>query len=133
MRKIDVVCAVIRNEDGKLFIAKRKSKVANGIWEFPGGKVEKGETKDEACIREIKEELELDIVLDGFLMTLEDKTFDPIVVVSAYLAHMKSGEIQLHAHQEGVWVAPADLYRYHFQDADKKLLDKLQKDIPGVS
>ena len=56
MKKLDVVCAVIENDEKKLLIAKRNSKVADGIWEFAGGKVEAGETYEAACIRECREE-----------------------------------------------------------------------------
>lgn len=127
MKTIEVVCAVIRDDQGRLLIAKRSAKVANGIWEFPGGKVEANETKEAACIREIKEELSLDIVTDGLLLTLMDTAFEPHVHVSAYLAHIIAGTISLHVHSEYVWVTAECLDQYHFQKADRVLLDHLQK------
>lgn len=123
MNAIEVVCAIIQNEHGEVWIGCRKSKVAVGIWEFPGGKVEPNETKEEACIREIKEELSCEIAIDDFLMDLLDEAFTPAVHLYAYLAHIIQGEPQLHAHKEGKWVMPQALYAYAFQDADRPLLD----------
>lgn len=126
MKKLDVVCAVIRNKENKLFIAKRKSHVADGVWEFPGGKVEANETKEAACIRECKEELNVDIAIDSFLMDFYDHDFSTSIHVFAYAAHIISGEITYHAHYEGKWVTSAQLYEYPFQQADRCLLDILQ-------
>lgn len=126
MKTIEVVCAVIQDEQGNVWIGKRKSNVANDMWEFPGGKVEAGETKEEACIREIKEELSLDIALDGFITDVYDMSFDPVIHVSAYQAHILGGNIQLSAHSEGRWVTPNDAYSYEFQAADQELLKAVQ-------
>ena len=79
MDAIDVVCAVITNDQGQVFIGKRKSMVSDGIWEFPGGKVENNETKEQALIREIQEELNVEIVIDAFLMDFIDSAFEPQV------------------------------------------------------
>ena len=62
---LNVVAAVIENDDGNVLIARRNlKKVQGGLWEFPGGKIEPNETKEEAIIREIKEELTIDIKVD---------------------------------------------------------------------
>lgn len=127
MRKLDVVCAVIQNDEHQLLIAKRKSRVADGIWEFPGGKVEANETKEVACIRECKEELNVDIAVDQFLLDFYDDAFSTSVHVFAYAAHIISGEIEYRAHYEGKWVNPRELYEYTFQAADRILIDFLQK------
>ncbi len=126
MKMIDVVCAVIRNENGEFFIAKRKSAVANGIWEFPGGKVEENETREAACIRECKEELDVDIVIDDFIMDYYDDAFATRLHIFAFIAHIEKGTIKYHAHQKGVWVTGNALYEYQFQTADRILLDRLQ-------
>lgn len=130
MKKLDVVCAVIQNDENKLFIAKRKSNVADGIWEFPGGKVEARETREAACIRECKEELHVDIAIDRFLIDFYDDDFSTTVHVFAYAAHIISGEIAYHAHYEGAWVTRQQLYDYTFQKADRCLLDYLQTHAP---
>lgn len=126
MKTIEVVCAVIHDENGNVFIGRRKSDVADDMWEFPGGKVEAKETKEDACIREIKEELSLDIELQGFIADVYDDAFDPIIHVSAYHARILDGTLQLHAHKEGRWVKPEELYSYQFQEADRSLLDAVQ-------
>jgi len=128
MKMIDVVCAVIRNDNGEFFIAKRKSAVANGIWEFPGGKVEENETRAAACIRECKEELDVDIVIDDFIIDFYDDAFATRLHIFAFGAHIAKGTIKYHAHQKGAWVSGKALYDYQFQAADRILLDQLQGD-----
>ena len=70
MKTIEVVAAIIKKDD-KIFITKRSYGEFIDMWEFPGGKVEVGETQEEALIREIKEELELDITNLNYLTTVE--------------------------------------------------------------
>lgn len=129
MKAIEVVCAVIGDDQGRMLIGKRRSKIADGIWEFPGGKVESHETKEAACIREIKEELSLDIVTDGLLLMFTDTSFEPHVHISAYKAHIIGGTLSLHAHSEYAWVKAEQLDQYRFQAADCVLLDLLQTHI----
>ncbi len=126
MKKIDVVCVILHNEANQLLIAKRKSHIADGIWEFPGGKVEPHETKEAACIRECREELNVDIEIDRFLMDFHDDAFSDDIHVFAYAAHIVSGVIAYQAHSEGAWVTRSQLYDYTFQKADRVLLDYLQ-------
>lgn len=129
MKQIEVVCAVIQSDNGTLLIAKRQSHIADGIWEFPGGKVEQGETNEAACIREIKEELSLHIAIDKKIIDFYDDAFEPIVHIHAYLTHIESGTISLHAHSQYAWVTPKALYQYRFQEADRILLDALQTNM----
>ncbi len=126
MNRIEVVCVVLLDKTGRALIAQRRSAIANGIWEFPGGKVEAGESKKAACIREIREELGVEIVVDGFLCEFDDNGFDPIVHVSAYRGHIVSGSICFHAHHQGKWVSMEELSDYHFQAADEALLTLLR-------
>ena len=128
MKRMEVVCVVIHNERGELLIAKRKSKTANGIWEFPGGKVEMNESKEAACIRELQEELNVRIKVEKHLLSFCDTTFTPVVHMSAFYAHMTGGELQLNAHSRYAWVTPDQLYAYSFQEADRVLLDALQNE-----
>ena len=65
---INVVAAVIKDEDGKILITQRNlQKSQGGLWEFPGGKIEPNETKENAIVREIKEELDIDIQVESYL------------------------------------------------------------------
>lgn len=125
MRELEVVCAILQDGD-QVLIGKRGKGIAEAVWEFPGGKVEQGETQQEACVREIKEELELSIAIDGFLCDVIDRSFTPPVHVYAYRAHVLDGELKLHAHSEVKWVCRSELMQYHFQEADQNILEALQ-------
>lgn len=124
MKSLDIVCGAIL-EDGKLLIAKRGKGTGEGFYEFPGGKVEIGETREEALIREMKEELNIDITFPEYLISIQDKQDETPLQVHAYLCHIKKGTPALSVHTEMYWVAPKELYEYKFQDADKGILDKI--------
>ena len=103
-----VVCAaIIRNE--KIGIAKRKSKISNGIYEFPGGKVEDNETEIEALKREIKEECGID--LSCFVCTT---TQEPVLSV----------------HTNFIWTTPDKIYDYPFFESDRCIVEKLIEEWP---
>ena len=80
----DIVCAVICM-DQRLLIAKRSSGVHENIWEFPGGKVEPEETREQAVAREIREELELCVDIDRYLTTIQDNREDCTLLVHCLL------------------------------------------------
>lgn len=129
MKRIDVVCTVLYDETGRVLIAQRRSAIADGVWEFPGGKVEENETKEAACIRECQEELNVTIAVDEFLCEFDDTAFDPIVHVSAYRGHIVDGRICFHAHHQGRWISVSKLGEYAFQAADAPLLAMLSSRI----
>lgn len=136
MNRIEVVCGVLQDEAGRLLIAQRRSAIADGIWEFPGGKVEADETREAACIRELQEELGVIAMIDEFLCEFDDPAFEPLVHVSAYRAHIVSGSICFHDHHQGRWVMADELTDYCFQAADEPLLTLLkardkEKTFPG--
>lgn len=122
MKKIDVVCGIIKTEKGYL-IGKRKSKVHDGVWEFPGGKVEEEETKEEALCRELKEELGIEVSIENFLCEIIDNREDCSLKVYAYLCSWKKGNLQLAAHHTIAFVQASELYDYNFEEADKGILD----------
>lgn len=126
MEVIDVVCGIIQQKNTYL-IAKRNSEVHNHKWEFPGGKVENEETREEALIREMKEELGIDIQIIRYVTMIEDKRSTCLLRVYAYLCHIKYGEVQLHAHHEVRYVTAAELFAYDFEEADFHILDMLQE------
>ena len=118
-----VVCGIIK-KDEKFLIAKRGKGVHEGIWEVPGGKVEKEESNEEAIIREIKEELELDVKVVKYLMSITDFDEEEIQV-HAYLCEIEGGQIHLNAHTDMKWVSVSDLKSFGFADADRPILDRL--------
>ena len=118
---MEIVCACIFQNE-KVFIAKR-STTYKGIWEFPGGKVEKGETYEEALKREIKEELNLEIAILQKLISIEDKTKDQPLNVHAYACYILSGKLQLTAHSEGCFLSPEAIDIAHFHSSDQPIID----------
>lgn len=128
MKKIQVVCAIIRREEGFL-IARRGKGIHENIWEFPGGKVEENEAKEEAIIREIKEELSWDIKVVKHLCDVIDEREDCVLEVCAFLCRYKHGNLRLHAHHEARYVSFDELSQYTFEEADKGIIDSLGKEI----
>ena len=119
---INVVAAVIKNEDGKILITQRNlQKSQGGLWEFPGGKIEPNETKENAIVREIKEELDIDIQVERYL---SEKVFNyPEKDINLIALECKkiNGDIKLLEHEDYRWVANFD-----FAPADIFIVEKLK-------
>lgn len=125
MRRIEVVAAVIQ-KDNKIFCAQRNlAKSMGGKWEFPGGKIEEGETNEEALVREIKEELDSDIVVDSYLMTVEHDYPTFHITMHAYLCTLVKGDLVLKEHNDSTWVTKEELLTLDFAEADKPIVNKL--------
>ena len=123
MEKVEVVAAVIQ-KNNKIFCAQRNlSKSMGGKWEFPGGKIELGETKEEALVREIKEELDSDIVVDKYLMTVEHDYPTFHITMHAYLCTLVKGELILKEHNDSVWLSKEELLSLDWADADKPIVN----------
>lgn len=122
------VTAAILIKDGLFLIAKRKKedKLANK-WEFPGGKIEKGETAEECLKREIKEELQINVKIGDFFG--ESLYYYPqgAIQLLAYWAYWESGGIELMVHDEYKWVSIKELDYYDFAPADIPLVKKLKE------
>ncbi len=120
-----VVAAVIE-EGGKLLIAKRKSdNPTESRWEFPGGKIEPGETPQECLRREIEEELSIHINIGQFIMTNVYSFYDFTIELSAYFAKWVSGLIRLNDHEEIAWVSPEQLELYDISPADRPIAKRI--------
>ena len=125
-----IVTAAVIEKDGHVLIAKRRqgSRFA-GKWEFPGGKLEKGETPEQCLKRELQEELE--IITDvGDLICTTDYSYTPdwTIRLLAYRTIVISGAFNLNDHEEIRWVKPADLANYDFPEADKPVVDLLMEE-----
>ena len=125
MNKFDVVAAIII-KNNKFFIAKRNRNKHMGLsWEFPGGKVENGETFEIALKREIKEELNIEINVK-YKLGEENYKDDKINVKLHYFicSHI-SGEIYLNEHEHSVWVSKNEFKNYNFAEGDSDIINLL--------
>ena len=122
---IDVVAAVIKKND--LFLIANRSFEDNsqGIWEFPGGKVEENETFTSALIREIREELSLNIKVGNMIATIDLNKTDKNIYVHYYFAIILSGQISLNVHSEFKWVSHPQLKNFTYIDGDRHILHYL--------
>lgn len=120
------VTAGVIEEDGKVLIARRGGTGPfAGRWEFPGGKVEAGET-DEACLaRELKEELGIEAAVGAFLCESLHDYGHLAVALQAYRVSSYRGIIVAREHAEVRWVRPGELQRYDFPEADLPVIRML--------
>lgn len=127
MKKVDVVASVIQ-KDNKIFCAQRNlSKSMGGKWKFPGGKIEIGETREEALVREIREELDSDIVVDKYLMTVEHDYPTFHITMHTYLCTLEKGELTLKEHNDSMWLTKEELLSLDWADADKHIVENVLK------
>lgn len=122
--KINVVCGILKFNDLYL-IAKRGKGVHEGVWEFPGGKVEDEETQELAIIREFKEELGIDVEVVQYITSIVDKRKDVDIFVHAYLLQLIKGKPTLHVHTELKYVSVKELMDYSFEEADLPILQAI--------
>lgn len=125
-----IVTAAIIERDGHILIARRRQGSRfGGKWEFPGGKLEKGETPDQCLKRELQEELDIKAEIGDILCSSEYSYTDDFVInLIAYRATIISGVFSLNDHEEIRWVKPRDLVNYDFPEADKPIVDKIIKE-----
>ena len=125
MDKFDVVAAIIFKDD-KFFIAQRNRNKHMGLcWEFPGGKVEKGETFVIALKREIKEELNIDIDINNKLGEENYKDEKINVKLHYFLCSHISGEIYLNEHEDSAWITKNEFKNYNFAEGDTDIINIL--------
>ena len=125
---INVVAAVITDDNNRILITQRNLKKSQGgLWEFPGGKIENGETREEAIIREIKEELDVNIKADQYI---DEKVFnypEKDINLIAMKCSIISGKILLKEHEDAKWVTSSELVNYNFAPADEFIIDSILK------
>lgn len=127
MSVVRVCCAVIRRGDLYLVVQRAAHKSEALKWEFPGGKVEPGES-DEACIaREIREELGLELQLHGRLRSSSLQGGSKTLVLVPFLATIASGVLTLHEHKDLRWVRAEELHRLDLSRADRDLIGILRE------
>ena len=128
MKAIEVVAAILRDGD-KILATQRGYGEFAGRWEFPGGKMEQGETREAALQREISEELAVDIKVDDFLMTVEYSYPNFYLILHCYLCHVVEGDITLLEHSSGRWLTKEELDSVDWLPADLDVVDRLKEVI----
>jgi 8-oxo-dGTP diphosphatase len=125
MKFIDVTAAVIR-KNGKVLIAQRAAgKHLEGLWEFPGGKIEKGETPEQCLKRELFEEFGIDVRIGQFIAESRFSYKKKNIRLLAYEVEYLSGDFFLKVHSAISWVTLDNLANYSFAPADIPILEKL--------
>ena len=125
MKKIDVVAAIL-HRDGAYFATQRGYGEFEGMWEFPGGKIEEGETAEFALMREIQEELGIDITIDKFLCTTEYDYPSFHLTMHCYICSIEAGEIVLREHKSARWLRPEELGSVEWLPADKEVIENIK-------
>ena len=124
------VTAAVIERGGEVLVCKRKAGGPfGGRWEFPGGKVEPGETPEAALAREIREELGLEIAVGEPVGDFPFPESAPAFILSAYRASLLGGEVRLSDHDEARWARPAELREGEFSPADVPIVGILKR--PG--
>jgi len=118
MKPVAVAAAIIRRR-GRIFIARRSSGNLHGKWEFPGGKIEEGETPEECLVRELREELGISVVVGKRLTEVTYRYKSGAVHLVVFLVKQVGGRIEPKEHEAIAWVAPEDFAFYDLAPADE--------------
>ena len=127
MKKVEVVAAVIFWEDLVLCVQRQKNKLhyISEKFEFPGGKIEKGETKEEALVRELLEELNLSTKIESFFLTVVHEYPDFELTMHSYLCKVESKDLILHEHIDSKWLKIDELSSLDWAAADIPIVEKI--------
>lgn len=126
MKQIEVVAAIIRDTEGRIFATQRGYGEWKDWWEFPGGKIEAGESPEEALRREICEELETSISVGSLLQTIEYDYPKFHLTMHCYLCSVLSGALTLKEHEAARWLAKDQLDSVRWLPADLQIVDTLK-------
>ena len=133
MKTIRVVAAIIKaiNEKGEpiIFVTQRGYGDFKGGWEFPGGKIEEGETPQEALVREIREELETEITVGELIDTIEYDYPTFHLSMDCFWAEIVSGDLVLKEHEDAKWLTKDELDLVEWLPADITLIEKIRAEL----
>ena len=129
MKQIEVVAAIIRDEEGCVFATQRGYGEWQDWWEFPGGKIEAGETPEEALVREIREELSAGINVDEFLCTVEHDYPAFHLKMHCYLCSLIGEALYLNEHEAAKWLAKNELDSVKWLPADVEVVEVIKSKI----
>jgi len=125
MKTIEVVAAIIKKDD-KILATQRGYGEFKGGWEFPGGKMEIGENPRQALIREIKEELDIEIVIGELISTVEYDYPQFHLTMHCFICSINGGELVLKEHEAAKWLTKNTLTSVEWLPADKDLIEKIK-------
>ncbi len=125
MKKIEVAAAVI-SENGSIFATQRGYGEFKDMWEFPGGKIESGESVEDALKREILEELDTEITVDDFLCTVEYDYPSFHLTMHCFICSVVSGGLTLKEHEAARWLAKDELFSVEWLPADVDVVKALE-------
>lgn len=128
MKHIEVVAAIIR-KDGKIFATQRGYGDFKDWWEFPGGKMEAEETREEALEREIREELSTEIKIDKLLRTVEWDYPAFHLTLHCFMCRLASEEMHLNEHEAAKWVDGESIYSLKWLPADEDVLPLIAEEL----
>lgn len=133
MKTIKVVAAVIKLEDKmeetKIFATQRGYGEFKGGWEFPGGKIEQGETPEQALKREIMEELDTKVKIGNLIDTIEYDYPNFHLLMDCFWCEIVSGELKLKEHENAKWLTKEHLDEVEWLPADVILIDKIRMNM----
>ena len=128
MKNIKVVAAIIIN-NGKVFATQRGYGEFKDSWEFPGGKIEIGETPEQALVREIQEELDTQINVKEKIDTVEYDYPNFHLSMDCFICNIIKGDLILKEHEAAKWLSKDELYSVDWLPADKDLIEKIKEHI----
>ena len=128
MKTVRVVAAVIRKDD-KIFATQRGYGEFKDGWEFPGGKIEEGETPEQALTREIKEELNTEIQVGKLIDTIEYDYPKFHLSMDCFWCEIMQGGLELKEHEAARWLSKEELYSVDWLPADVGVVEKIKKEL----
>ena len=131
MKHIEVVAGIIEFE-GKILCMERdqgKYDYVSFKWEFPGGKIEEGETKELALKRELREEMEMDVEITGHFLDVYHEYPDFTMNMYSFTCKAKSKEFKMNVHHDFKWLDKKDLPVLDWAPADKPIVEKIMKSL----
>lgn len=125
---VQVVAALIWRENKFMICQRPENKTRAFQWEFVGGKAEKGETREEALIRECREELDITVKVGDVFMEVDHQYPDINVHLTLFHAEIAEGEVKMLEHNDIKWITPDEIKNFTFCPADKDILEKIMKE-----
>ena len=126
MKQIEVVAAIIHDDEGRIFATQRGYGDYKDGWEFPGGKIEPGESPEDALKREIWEELETKIIVERLVQTVEYDYPNFHLKMHCFWCRIESGSLTLKEHEAARWLSKAQLDSVDWLPADRIIIEQLK-------